>query len=118
MVVHSQASYHSTKSVWEIDITNDLVGHVSRQMKRFCMSIGASSPYHSSNISTELLDTYPNDFGDVRTGRPNQQAILLAFYFQFRVDHDNPAERFNGFHSKAGAALRRIGVPGPEAPAQ
>jgi hypothetical protein len=46
-----------------------------------------------------------------------QQAILLAFYLQFRVDHDYPSERFDRFHSKAGAALRRIRVPSPEAPA-
>jgi len=75
------------------------------------------SPYHSSSISTELFDNYPNDFGDVRAGRAKQQAILMAFYLQFGVDHDDFAERFDGFHSKAEAALRRIGVPGPEAPA-
>ena len=42
----------------------------------------------------------------------------MAFNLQFRVDHDDPAERFDGLCSKAGAALRCVGVPGSEAPAQ
>jgi hypothetical protein len=40
----------------------------------------AKSPCYSSSISTELFNNYPNDFGDVRTGRAKQQAILMAFY--------------------------------------
>ena len=42
----------------------------------------------------------------------------MAFYLQFGVDHDYSSECVDRFCSKAGAALRRIGVPGSEAPAQ
>ena len=42
----------------------------------------------------------------------------MVFYLQFGVDHDYPSECFDRFCSKAGAALRRIGVPGSEASAQ
>jgi len=42
----------------------------------------------------------------------------MVFYLQVGVDHDYSSECFDRFCSKAGAALRRIGVPGPEATAQ
>jgi len=58
------------------------------------------------------------NFGDVRTRRAKQQAAVLAFNLQFWVNHYDPVEAFDGLCSKAGAALRRVGVPGSEAPAQ
>ena len=62
--------------------------------------------------------TLAKNFGDVWTRRAKQQAVVMAFNLQFRVDHDDPAERFNGLCSKAGAPLRCVGVPRSEAPAQ
>ena len=58
------------------------------------------------------------NFGDVWTRRAKQQAVVLAFNLQFWVHHYDSVERFDGLCSKAGAALRRVGVPGSEAPAQ
>ena len=48
-----------------------------------------------------------------RSSRP----FSWSFDLQFGVDHDYPSEGLDGFASKAGAALRRFGIPGSEAPA-
>lgn len=45
-----------------------------------------------------------------------EQAAVLSS--QGRGQGDDPVERFDGLCSKAGAALRCLGVPGSEAPAQ
>jgi len=76
------------------------------------------SSYLSGGNGATRQRLLAQNFRYVRTGRAQEQAILLAFDLQFWIDRDYSAERFDGFRSKARAALRSVGVARPEATAE